>query len=92
MLVPYYVRAIEGIMTAHLDKQGMGAAAIERYRLTCIGIVARLLGHRNRFQGARFPVEVPGVDPSLPPMATYYDLEPHIGFILYKALLTEASP
>ena len=25
-------------------------------------------------------------------MATCYDLEPHIGFILYKALLTEASP
>ena len=45
MLVPYYIHAIEGIMTAHLDKQGMGAAAIE----------------------------------------------PHIGFILYKALLTEAS-
>ena len=92
VLVPYYVRAIEGIMTAHLDKQGMDAAAIERYRVTCLGIVARLLGLRNRFQGARFPVEVPGVDPSLPPMATYYDLEPHIGFILYKALLTEASP
>ena len=91
VLVPYYVRAIEGVMTAHLDKQGMGPAAIERYRVTCLGIVARLIGLRNRFQGARFPVEVPGVDATLPPMATYYDLEPHIGFILHKALISETS-
>ena len=73
VLVLYYVRAIESIMTAHLDKQGMGAAAIEHYRLTwnrhCCAPPRppQLLPGRTLPRGG-----TPGVDPSLPrwPRAT----------------------
>lgn len=83
VLVPYFVRALERVFNA---------PAKDHIRPACINILSSILCLANRFQTAPFPHDPALPDSYLPPIATYYDLEPHIGYLLSLALTTEKNP
>lgn len=83
VLVPAFVRALERVFNA---------PAKDHIRPACTTILSSLLCLANRFQTAPLPQDPALPDSFLPPIATYYDLEPHIGYLLSLALTTEKNP
>lgn len=93
LLVPHYVRMLERVaaspLLAEKNRNGKGEALIS----SCINVISMILSMGTRYQAARFPqplrlagTAAAAATPSLPDIASYDDLEAHLGFILLNLL------
>lgn len=88
VLIPFLIFAIESVL-AHEGKFKVNAANV---RAACYTIISGICCLATSFGNAKFPRVPQQTEYNRnPPVCSYADLEPHIGNILLKGLVTEQS-